>query len=172
MLASFVDLLLEALTGQPQLYPRPYESMYHFAKRLKEMKRRQFCSSVWQMERQGLIEIVKKNNTKFIKCTKKGQLEILLKKAVMKKPSVWDGKWRIVVFDIPEESKAKRNLLRWLLKKNGYNKLQASVYINPYPLNREAIKYLQETKLIDFIRIIKVEEMDNDTDLRKKFNLK
>jgi hypothetical protein len=49
--------------------------------------------------------------------------------------------------------------------------LQDSVYANPYPLNREAVKYLEETGLSEYIRIIKVEEMDNDRDLKKKFGL-
>ncbi len=172
MLATFIDLFLEALTGEPHMYPRPYETMYHFAQRLKKMKRRQYCSTVWQMRKQGLIRITIKNNQKFIQCTKKGQLEILFKKAVLKKPARWDGKWRLAVFDIPERSKDKRSLLRGLLKKNDFYKLQASVYINPHPLNREAVRYLKESGLIDYIRLIKVEEMDNDKDLRKRFRLK
>ncbi len=76
------------------------------------------------------------------------------------------------MFDIPESSKSKRSLLRRLLKKNNFCKLQASVYINPYPLNREAVEYLKETGLIEYIRILKVEELDNDIELLKKYGLK
>jgi hypothetical protein len=61
--------------------------------------------------------------------------------------------------------------LRALLLKNNYYKLQDSVYINPYPLNREAIKYLKDTGLIEFIRIIRVDELDEDHDLKKRFGL-
>ena len=66
----------------------------------------------------------------------------------------------------------KRNLFRSLLYKNGFLKLQHSVYISPYPFNREAVKYLKKTGLISFIRMLKVEEMDDDKDLKKKFDLK
>ena len=106
-----------------------------------------------------------------MRLTAEGQLEALLAKAKFPVPVKWDGKWRMVVFDIPEDSKEQRNKLRQLLKANNFYKLQASVYVNPYPLNREAVKYLQETKLIDYIRIIKVEEMDDDKDLKKHFQL-
>jgi DNA-binding transcriptional regulator PaaX len=172
MIVHLIEAIMEGFTGEKYLYPRPYESMYHFAQRLREVKRQQFTNSIWQMQRQGLIKIITKNNQKFIQCTKKGQLEILLRKAIMQKPHVWDGKWRVVIFDIPEDSRDKRNQLRSLLKKNDFIKLQASVFVSPYPLNREAVKYLQETGLIDYIMFLKVEEMDNDKDLRKQFGLK
>ena len=56
-------------------------------------------------------------------------------------------------------------------KKNGFYKLQASVFVSPHPLNREAIKYLKETGLYSYVRILRVDEADDDRDLRKKFGL-
>ncbi len=131
-----------------------------------------YKSNIYQLKRRGLINFVQKDGKKFLKLTKKGELEILLAKAKIPATGKWDGKWRIVIFDIPEKTKLERNQLRGLLKKNGFRKLQASVYVSPLPLNREAIKYLGETGLNNFIRIMKVEEMDNDKDLKKKFNLR
>ncbi len=130
-----------------------------------------YRNTVNNLRSRGLISVEKKDNQKFIKLTKKGELEILIAKAKLPQSGKWDGKWRIIIFDIPEYAKPQRNLLRSLLKKNNFRKLQASVYVSPYALNREAIQYLQETKLINFIRILKVEEMDNDKDLKKKFSL-
>ena len=75
------------------------------------------------------------------------------------------------MFDIPEGSKEKRAILRSLLKRNDFCKLQASVYISPFSLNREAISYLNSSGLRDYIRILKVEEMDYDKDLLKRFGL-
>jgi len=49
--------------------------------------------------------------------------------------------------------------------------LQASVFISPHPLNREALIYLRQSGLMEFIRILRVDEMDNDKRLRKKFGL-
>jgi phenylacetic acid degradation operon negative regulatory protein len=120
----------------------------------------------------GWIKKVDKNSEKFYQLTQKGELEALLAKAKLPHQGKWDGKWRMVIFDIPEDHKDKRNLLRLLLKKNNFYMLQASVYVSPHAFNREAVTYLQETKLSPYIRIIKVEEMDNDTDLKKHFHLK
>lgn len=66
-----------------------------------------------------------------------------LKKALpqYKKPSEWDGKWYIISFDIPEACRTKRNAFREKLKKLGFGKLQASVYISPlnYLANVESL---------------------------------
>lgn len=129
-------------------------------------------SAVYYLKRKGLIQIIDKNARRFLSLTKKGELEALFVKARMPDhPKEWDGKWRLVIFDIPEEAKLKRDWLRRLLKKSGFYKIQGSVFASPYPLNRACIQYLKESGLINFIRLIKVEEMDNDEDLRKHFNL-
>jgi CRISPR-associated endonuclease Cas2 len=138
------------------LYGKGYESYYN-------------C--LYHLRRRGLVEVESKNGKKFIKLTQKGQLEALLAKAKMPQRRKWDGKWRIIIFDIPEKAKIQRNQFRRLLKTNNFMKLQGSVYISPLALNKEAIGYLKQTKLIDFIRIIKVEEIDDDSDLKKKFKL-
>lgn len=58
-----------------------------------------------------------------------------------KKSSEWDGKWHIITFDIPESSKRKRDAFREKLKKLGFGKLQASVWISPvnYLANVESL---------------------------------
>ena len=140
-LAAFVDVMA------------PIASPYEMRRRLLFGSKGSFASTVYRLHKRGWIKFVDKNAERFVKLTKKGQLQALVAKAVMPKPAVWDGKWRMVVFDIPEEQNAKRDFLRRLLKANNFHQLQASVYINPYPLNREAIRYLQATKLYHYIRI-------------------
>ena len=75
------------------------------------------------------------------------------------------------MFDIPEGSRDKRDKLRRLLQRSKFVKLQASVFISPFVLNREAISYLKRTGLIDYIRILRVDEIDDDKILRKHFSL-
>ena len=47
----------------------------------------------------------------------------------------WDGVWRLVVFDIPESSRALRTRLRRRLKEFGFGWLQNSVWISPHPVD-------------------------------------
>jgi len=46
----------------------------------------------------------------------------------------WDGKWRMAVFDLPEDRRALRNELRRQLRKARFGGLQGSVWVSPDPL--------------------------------------
>lgn len=168
---TFTSKLLMSLVVAEDILT-PILNPYELRRRLRYGNHRSYLNTLYKFYKRGWIKYVNKDSQKFLQLTKKGQIEALLAKAWLPTPSVWDGKWRMVIFDIPEDNKDKRNILRLLLKKNKFHKLQNSVYINPYPLNREAVVYLKETGLDAFIRIIKVEEMDNEIDLLKKFKLK
>lgn len=151
--------------------PLPFETPYEHVRRVRNVNAKCYSDTVYNLQRQGLLKVIKKKNQRFLKLTRKGELEILVAKAKLDTSGGWDGKWRVFIWDIPENSREKRDLLRSLLKREGFRKLQASVFISPYPLNNEAIRYLEETKLIEFVRIMRVDRLDNDKDLKKKFNL-
>lgn len=46
----------------------------------------------------------------------------------------WDGLWRLVVFDMPQERRAERWSLHKTLRAHGLGCLQGSVWISPHPL--------------------------------------
>jgi len=131
-----------------------------------------YSQTAYHLRRKGIVNIkLTPSGKKFLELTKKGEIELLMAQAWLDKPAKWDGKWRVIFFDIPENANAKRHKLRRLLLANNFLKLQESVYISPYPLNRSAIDYLKQSGLIGFIRIGRFEELDDDTDLKKKFNV-
>ncbi|MEK7161413.1 MAG: CRISPR-associated endonuclease Cas2 [Patescibacteria group bacterium] len=169
---SLTSILITAIGEATGFYqwPLPYTNGWRI-KQLGSISRKNCYDAVRRMKQRGLVKIVSKGGKKFLALTGEGELEKLFIKAKIVKLKEWDGKWRMIVFDIPEGASKKRDQLRWLLKRNGFMKLQASVYINPYPINREAIAYLQHTGLMAYVRIIRIDEVDNDSDLRKKFNL-
>jgi DNA-binding transcriptional regulator PaaX len=49
----------------------------------------------------------------------------------------WDGKWRMVLFDVPIRQNAQRERLRRYLHAKGFGHLQNSVWITPDPLKQE-----------------------------------
>ncbi len=169
---SLTSLLLTAMGEATGFFEWPLE--YTDSWRINQLKgasRKSCYEAMRRMKSRGLVKIVKKDDKHFIILTREGELEKLFIKAKITKTCHWDGKWRIIIFDIPEDARDKRDQLRRLLKINNFLKLQASVFINPFPLNREAVLYLNESGLANYIRIIRVDEMDNDKELRKKFNL-
>lgn len=166
------EALLLTLFELAKLLPLPLESPGEWTKRQRGFSRRQYSNSLYNLKKKGMVKVVQKNNQKFVQVTNKGQLEILLLKTHLDKPAHWDGKWRLFMFDIPEDSKEKRFQLRVLLKRNNFTRLQASVYASPYPINREGVDYLKRSGLMSYIRIAKVDEFDDDKDLKQKFGLK
>ena len=166
-------ILMALLAAGDMILVTPHEMRLRMMRGNITGNGRSAAALAYYLAQKGFIRYVDKNNERFVKLTKKGQLEALLAKAkLLSDRGKWDGKWRLIMFDIPEDSNDKRAFFRSLLKKNGFFRLQQSVYVSPCPLNRAAVSYLEETKLIGYIRILKVEEMDNDKDLKKHFGLK
>ncbi len=153
--------------------PRPFEGKTHYFKRVwgGNLSYKLYWQALKRLEERGWIKIFKEKESEFVKLTKNGKLQALLVKAKMEQPKKWDGKWRLIIYDIPEDSREQRHLFRKLLKHNGFYKLQASVFVSPYPLNSQAISYLKETGLDSYIRICRIDELDDDVDLKKYFNL-
>lgn len=54
----------------------------------------------------------------------------------------WDGKWRMVGFDIEEKRKTLRNSFRKFLNLFGFRMLQKSLYISPLPIEEELKKFI------------------------------
>lgn len=49
----------------------------------------------------------------------------------------WDGRWRLVLFDVPMEQHVHRGRLRRYLRARGFGCLQGSVWITPDPVHGE-----------------------------------
>lgn len=54
-------------------------------------------------------------------------------KSVQRGTRKWDGKWRILIFDIPEKRRHLRDMLRDRLVRLGFVNIQKSVWLTPYP---------------------------------------
>lgn len=94
-----------------------------------------------------------------------------IKQAQYEKPQAWDGTWRLVIFDVPEKYRYQRDYLRDLLKGLGFFQLQKSTWITPYPIPEFFASLLEEERIIAYARILHVDEIDYDKDLREHFQL-
>lgn len=86
-------------------------------------------------------------------------------------PLEWDGKWRIVMFDVPETLKYIRDTLRMHFKNMEFYEFQKSVFVHPYPCAKE-MEYLMEFYDVrKFVRFIVATEIDNAQELKRHFHL-
>lgn len=128
---------------------------------------------VYDLKRKGYVQMKKdKKNQSFFHLTPKGKLQLLKYLHLEKiKKGKWDRRWRIVVFDIPEKMKKWRNYIRHDLKELGFEPLQESVYITPYPVTSELDEKLKVWGLRKYFRYITVSEIDGEEKLKNEFNL-
>jgi len=87
------------------------------------------------------------------------------------RPKKWDKKWRVIIFDIPEKKKVKRDQVRQIFIEAGFKRIQDSVWV--YPFDCEDIIGLLKTDLgigRDMLYMI-VDQIENDQHLRQEFDL-
>lgn len=83
----------------------------------------------------------------------------------------WDGKWRIVIFDVPEEYSSLRDKVRAILKRAGFQQLQQSVWIFPHECEELAQFIRGEPKLSSYVLYGVLEHIQEDERLRKLFKV-
>lgn len=85
------------------------------------------------LARKGLLQILEEGDNRLVRITDTGkELLQISGRYDFRKPKAWDGAWRIVMFDIPNDHKELRHELRRVLEHIGFLQLQQSVYVFPY----------------------------------------
>lgn len=149
-----------------------YPTLHPDMRRRKYYSRSQLTGGVSSLERGGYI---RREGKRTVFLTERGIQEILkykMKNKNLEKP--WDGKWRIIVFDIAEVTRKDRNYLRSQLKWIGFQELQKSVWVFPYEIRDELKEFIKLCKF-EFqgdVRFILADKIEPDIKMRKKFNLK
>ncbi|MDO8659620.1 MAG: hypothetical protein Q7K54_03385 [Candidatus Parcubacteria bacterium] len=156
------------------LAPNVLQVLKPFLKNKKKYNFKYYLNQKAQkLIKDGLLKIESEDGKQFVSLTEKGERKLLYYKITEKKKNVqWDGKWRVVVFDVWENTRSKRNLLRMEIKDFGFIQLQRSVWIYPYGC-AEFIELLKtDLSFGKNIRYMVVEKLDHDEGLRKYFKLK
>jgi hypothetical protein len=82
----------------------------------------------------------------------------------------WDGKWRILTFDIPEDRRPARSALRRLIKQMGFQPLHKSVWVHPLPC-RENIQQIKDAYgVAEHITLLEVTSFDQEPEFRQIFH--
>jgi len=83
----------------------------------------------------------------------------------------WDGRWRLVIFDIPEKYRLLRNQVRDVLKKAGFVQLQQSVWVFPHECEDLVQLIQRESDLSKYILYGVLERVEGQERLKKAFHL-
>ena len=83
----------------------------------------------------------------------------------------WDGKWRLLTFDIPEKQSSLRQTFRRKLKELGFFHFQRSVFVVPFECEREIELITDYLNIAPCVHLLVADRFRGDTQLIKKFNL-
>lgn len=140
----------------------------------KKYKGYRLRQSLHRMDKQKYVEIVEKEGQTVVRITDRGRMKALsykINEIRVEKPERWDGKWRVVVFDVPESERRLRDIFRVRLKQMGFYNLQESVWVHPYPCI-DQIEFLRQIYRVKInVRYILAESIDDTDDLIRFFHL-
>lgn len=157
------DLLLLGLGGLLDIFEDlrdPFGLMSTGCKQLygwvpEKYKRHNFAALVRRRLKTGEIEkIVKKENV-YLRLTSAGKEKIIREfpfLAIQKKR--WDKRWRVVLYDVAETSRYKRDLLRNKLEELCFGLMQRSVWITPFDFAKDFKEFVEAKGLGENVYIL------------------
>jgi len=120
-----------------------------------------FSQLVYYLKRKGYIQIKNLETRDAVVLTPKGAARVLrIQNKTASKKKRKDGRWQMIIFDVPEERKRFREILRAKLQELGYQRLQDSVWVCPYEVFEETERFIREYDLDDCVRLFLIEEID------------
>jgi len=126
----------------------------------RKSERKKFAKLIYSLKQRGLIKISNLNNKKGVILTSRGAERALkIKYKMTKRRMRKDGKWQMVIFDIPERKRYLRDLLREHLRIFGYKLLQKSIWVSPYDTYKETEEVLRRYGLDPYVKLFLIEEI-------------
>ena len=119
----------------------------------------------WQEKSDGTIKVVLSEKGKLI--AKQYDPDNL----TIKKPIVWDKRWRIVIYDIPISKNNARDSLRRKLNELGFKEWQKSIFIHPYPCRNEIEFIIEFFDIRPYVRYAELINPTNEAELKLHFNI-
>lgn len=144
------------------------------------------------MDKLGLLpgkreqEVIKRSRERLVKrglliyrnrllqLTPKGERELrflTLTEFGLEKPRRWDGRWRVLAFDIPESRRRVRARVREILNRIGFKRLQDSVWLYPYDCEDVIVLLKADLKIGKDVLYLIVDELEFDLPHRRYFGL-
>ncbi|MBI2004799.1 CRISPR-associated endonuclease Cas2 [Patescibacteria group bacterium] len=166
---------LTARNARAALAPEAVLRKHLFPESTRGTLTRRLRQAVRRLEQKGLVQWKKGVQGWSATLTEKGMAHAEKLHAAehirIRVPKTWDGKWRIVMFDIWESRRLMRDKLRLALQKAGFRRIQNSVWICPFDCE-ELVAFLRvDLRLGGGVIYLIAEGIENDQKLRQWFGL-
>lgn len=138
---------LEDFTTHSYIYARGYD---------RPLKKSALSIALKRLREKGYLEKEHNEGKIIFKLTQAGQEFLTLSKS--DDEIEWDQKWRLVIFDIPENKRGVRDILRSRLKMWGFTPWQKSVWATKKNITQKLRRFVSELGIEDWVLVI---ESDN-----------
>lgn len=135
-------------------------------------REREIQRIVYYMKGQGLLAGDYEHGLQLTPKARRRLKKIELAHLSIKAPTEWDGYWRIILYDIPEEHRQARRALTSELRRIGCFQLQKSVWITPFPCREGIATICAQYKVDVFVTYFEAIHLDNEQVLIKRFQKK
>ena len=158
-MSSYSKKILKKLAERPavsvnELKDRDVKTSYALARALKNLVEGGYAE-IHTTERQDYAKITSHGKVRLNSMTLASEDALV--------PQTWDGFWRIILLDLPENRKSERESLRYLLKKAGFVCLKNSAWISPYPYEHLFTNIKKDLGLTTEMMIILTQFIDEET---------
>ena len=131
-----------------------------------------FFQRIQYLKRQGYIETFVEGKEKYVELTAKGKKranELLIEDLEINRPPKWDKKWRVVIFDIPEDKRHNRDIFRERIINLGFIQIQKSVYVYPFECAQEIAFVSNYLSVQKFVTIMIAEIIQGEEKIVNEF---
>ncbi|HEY4519399.1 hypothetical protein A2833_02320 [Candidatus Azambacteria bacterium RIFCSPHIGHO2_01_FULL_44_55] len=143
--------------------------------RNKKIQRRRFLEDLKRLQRRDLIDYQLLDNERIkIILKKEGREKTLIydiDEIKLDKNKKWDGRWRLIMFDIPIRKKTARDVFRKKLKELEFYQLQKSVYLTPYDCENEIDFICEFFKVRNHVLLLTISKFEGSEKLKHYFDL-
>lgn len=122
----------------------------------------------------GYANWMEKEGKKFLRITPKGRKALAFEQAkiaLKNQKKRWDGRWRMIAFDIPERRRGVRFRLRVVMSDIGFVRLQDSVWVYPYDCEDFIALLKADLKIGKDVLYAIADTIEHDKGIRRHFNL-
>lgn len=133
----------------------------------KDINRRDLGRIIKRLEKQEMIAIRERGENVAVEITEKGKRRLLEYnfENIAIKAKRRDGKWRLVIFDIPEDKKINRDAFRRKLLQLGFTRLQDSVFASAFPCKNEIDFLCHYLEISDFVTLVALDKIERGEQL-------
>lgn len=137
---------------------------------------RRIQQGIARLQEEGLVSVSGERGKRRVVITDKGREmmeRIEFGEYEIPQKAFWDGKWRVLIFDVSERRRRVRNQLRRLLDGAGFVRIQDSVWVYPYPCDEFIGLVRAHLKSgVGELRSFVAEALESDKPLREHFRLR